>query len=181
MKLIKDTNGFTLIEILVTINIAAISITLLIAFYLFTVKFLSLSVNKNEKQWGNEYFFYMLDRTLKNGGGLYLALNNSSVYLITSEKDSVSFSASSINLKNLYSLEDITNLSFIIKNNNEIEFEYDNGKMVSNKLSDTTGTGPLAFDEIILSIADTASSQIFNYINPGISANKFKNIDENSL
>lgn len=177
MKNIKQQDGFTLLEILVTINIAAITITLVVAFYLFTVKFLNSSIKVNEHEWDNKYFFYLLNKTLRNSNTLSVTVGSSSISLITSRQDSIHFASNKAQLKNIFEIDSIKNISVIIIKDNNAVIDFENGKLVTNNLAD--GSNNIVFDEIDVDVQTVNSFYPFRYLSPEVSADKFKDLNEN--
>ena len=178
MKIFNKSGGFTIIEILVAINISAISITLVIVFYLFTVKFFSKSAKEQELNWNNNRFFYLLNRTLRNSSTFSILTESNSISLIASRRDTILIKQDRIILKNLYSIKDLEKISLLIKSHNKLQLEYEDGKVIFNY----TGSFPnnkLKLDEIDIDIKSAHFSHSFKYLSPAISANKFNDLDEN--
>lgn len=180
MRDLRQSEGFTLLEVLVAINISAIIIALIITFYLFTAKFLNRSLNANEQKWNYTHFFYLLNRTLRNSNTLSMATNRKGLYLITSKKDSILFLPEFIGLNDLYKIDSIKEISLLIKTNNKILVDYENGKLITNETTSSM-SNIIVFDELNITIRTGHFSYPFCYLSPPVSAFKFKDISENSF
>jgi Tfp pilus assembly protein PilW len=82
MKHLKQDDGFTLIEILVSINVAFILITLIVSVYLFTTNFIGSTIRKVEKDDEAYNYLNYLDVKLRKNG----------IFSLTREKDAIYFS-----------------------------------------------------------------------------------------
>jgi|GEM_PF-5262569 len=177
MKVIKNKHGFTLIEILVAINISAISISLIISFYLFTVKFLNESLFKYENNWRYQNFFYLLGRTLRKSTTYNFRVDNGSLLLSTSNQDSLFINSSSISLNYIYELKKLTDISIVILINNQTEFKFVNGKTIVNNVQSYTTDNTFKFDEIDILVSNKSGNFPFRFLTPQLSVSKFKDID----
>lgn len=103
----KKNNGFTLIETLVSINLAFIAISLVFSFYLFVKSFYeSFSSNYIEK-YSTTNFFYQLEKTLNNSDEYYIQFLDEKVIIHTNENDSIIITADSISLNGVIYLTDL--------------------------------------------------------------------------
>ena len=179
MKWLKKSEGFTLLEILVAMNISAIIIGLIIVFFLFSTKFLNRSLKGSEQNWNCMQFFFLLNRTIRNSDMLsFNSNNNNDFYLITAKNDTIHIAPSAIELKGLYKIDGIKEISLVIKANNKIEIDYENGKLITSETGGLTNN-IVEFDEIDVYVKTEKYSFPFSYLSPAISSFKFKDINEN--
>lgn len=131
----KREEGFTLIEILVGINLSFILVTLLISFYLFSVKFTSTTTTKlNEKQ-NISNFLFLFNERLKKSEEYYFVQKNKEELFILDDRDTVSFNKSSFTIKNLFKINYIEKYLMTIELLSGERLSFLNGERVLGALN----------------------------------------------
>lgn len=97
MKL-SDNKGFTLVEILVAINLAFITITLILSFYLFSSRFFFSTVKKMEESSHVNSFMINFERLLEKSESYEFLVQNDSAYFIFDDSRRIVFSSGGISL-----------------------------------------------------------------------------------
>lgn len=130
MNIIKSENGFTLIEVLVGINVAFLALALISSFYLFNVKFVSGITKKVETDIELKSAFYRLQELFSKSEIFWVEDNNKYVSIIYDKKDTVVFAGDCIIIKNLYEINKLNGYKLICKLANGNEAFIDNGKWI---------------------------------------------------
>ncbi len=118
----KKNNGFTLLETLVSINLAFIAISLVFSFYLFAKSFYeSFSSNYIEK-YSTTNFFYQLEKKLNNPDEYYIQFLDEKVIIYTIENDSIIITANSISLNGVINITNLENVK--LRSSTDIEEEH---------------------------------------------------------
>lgn len=120
MKIIKQDDGFTLIEVLVTISLSAIAITLIFSFYLFAGKFISTVTSSFEKNQKVNQFIFNLQDTINKSNGFIILIDHNMVIINLENNKKLIFTDSTVSLDNYYEIKDMSNYNFSINlENNE--------------------------------------------------------------
>jgi len=177
MKYISKNNGFTLIEILVGINLGFLIITVVVSFFLFSTKFVVSTTKKiDQRQTVNDYLF-RFGAKLRKAEQFYFQQNDSLVYCVIDNQDTVSFGKHSSSLMNLYKLDNITdyNIVFNLRSGEEA--------VISEGILERTFRGEqnslIQSSEIVdMKLALHLKDQLydFKHITPNTSINRFRNM-----
>lgn len=99
MKCFKTEEGFTIIELLVGINIAFILLTLIIAFYLIVLRFSFNTIKKMDEKTELTDCIFKIEEMFYKKGNFIIKKDGSSSLIIFEKLDSLSFSPYAIKLK----------------------------------------------------------------------------------
>jgi hypothetical protein len=178
---VKDDSGFTLIEVLVGINITLITITIIVSFYLFSSKsitsFSSGTVARNELST-------CLQKTLElveSAEYFEIRYNNNSCNIIASASDSIKINSRSLSVKDVYRIEDISDidLKVLFNDGHEIVFRIVENLSPANtrEAENVISSGDLA--RIVISFVKNKNKYSIHCTLPGIADRRFKNIGLN--
>jgi prepilin-type N-terminal cleavage/methylation domain-containing protein len=177
----KNSPGFTLIEILVAINISAVSILLVVSFLMFAQKYLRSLNFKYDKKWEYSCFYLSLSRILKNDAVIDFSVSGKNLYLITHEKDTINFQPGTVNLRNIYKIGNLEHISLEIINEGKPLASYSDGNTSIDGIKYNIYQGEFKFDEIIVNTSKDNSNYTFNYFVPAISGKKFKDMKNDDI
>lgn len=171
-------NGFTLMEVIVGINLGFLVISVIISFFLFSTKFVKVTTtNLDERQTVNE-FMLRLNKTFRSASNFNFAQTDSNYIFTINEKDTVLIGENSFSLKNIYGLDNIQEYNLIISSYGNENIIIQNGKLLKAFYNDNQqlqiNSGEI--NHIDLGFSKDGKSYNFNYISPDISVNKFRNI-----
>ena len=181
-KIKNKENGFTLIEVLVSINLSFILITLLVSLYLFTAKFISLTIKRMDSKIEITALLTRTSNLLEKADSFYFEQLDSSAVLILNNKDTVYFEPKNIRINSLtdfYKIDDYE-LSFYSKTGEETK--------LINGIMQNTGmmiTGDLRFQSYSIKninlklIKDSKQYNMF-YTIPKYSINNYRNIGKDN-
>lgn len=131
MNELKKEEGFTLIEILVGINVAFLALALISSFYLFNVKFVSAVTKKVDADIELKTAFYRLQELFSKSEIFWIENNGKYVSIIYDKKDTVFFMENSIRIKNLYEIKKLDEYRIICKLINGTDAFVENGKLIT--------------------------------------------------
>lgn len=89
MKLTKHEDGFTLLELLVAINVSFILITLIVSVYLFTTSFISSNIRKVERDDEVYNFVNCMNTKLDKSSSYSLFKKKNNIYFVFPSKDTL--------------------------------------------------------------------------------------------
>lgn len=171
-------NGFTLMEVIVGINLGFLVISVIISFFLFSTKFVRVTTtNLDERQTVNE-FILRLNKTFRSASNFNFIQTDSNYIFAINEKDTILVGNSSFSLKTIYRLNNIQKYDLIISSYSKENIIIQNGKMLkaffnyNRQLQINSGE----IKNIDLAFRKDGKSYQFNYVSPDISVNKFRNI-----
>jgi type II secretory pathway component PulJ len=119
VKGLKNNNGFTLIETLVSINLSFVAISLIFSFYLFAQKF-SESISRNyTDKYIQMSFFYNLERTLSKSDEYFIKFIGNKIIINTSNGDSIYISNDSISLNGIFEISKLEKIDISISADTE--------------------------------------------------------------
>ena len=108
MKFIKEQKGFTLIELMITINLSFLVLAFIVSFYLMISKiFFSTTKRAEEKHVTND-FFYKLNEMLNKAEWYSFQVSDSSSQIIC-DRDTVDFYQGKISGSSIMYLDNIEN------------------------------------------------------------------------
>ena len=105
MNRIKKYEGFTVIELIVGINLSFLLITLAISFYLFAYKFIFTTTKRFDQKQNINSFFYYTDKVQNEAETFSLGINDDEIILVSNKSDSIVFCISEIILNGMYEIE----------------------------------------------------------------------------
>ncbi|MFZ1288476.1 MAG: hypothetical protein WAR79_00175 [Melioribacteraceae bacterium] len=177
MKKNNNINGFTIIEIIVGINISFILLTVLITFFLFASKFVSSTTkNLDERQNTNE-FFLKFESTLNRADHFYFEKIDDSYLCVVDDYDTIIINQDSCSLRKLFSIKNINDYNIVFNMQDGIIIKIKNGKVDDFKMSDKDNNiTSQDILELTIDIIKNHNSYRFYYINPNISINRLRNI-----
>ncbi|MDP4196297.1 MAG: hypothetical protein Q8940_14670 [Bacteroidota bacterium] len=175
MKHVKKNNGFTLIEILVGINLSFIVITAGTALFLFTNKFIIGSLNRMQEKYSISSMINGFEETLKKSETFTVSISSYKTIITFDNNSVMEFSYDKITLKN-YELShemDSYIISINMKTGEEVTIEngtikgfYKKGNIISED----------EIKSISLNITKAKNSYEMKYNIPQVSINQFRNI-----
>jgi Tfp pilus assembly protein PilW len=174
MKIIKNDDGFTLIEILVTMNLTIIAITLIVSFYLFASKFIKAATNHFEKEQKINQFAFNLQDIINKSNGFNILINQNIVLITLESGKKLVFTDSTISLDDYYELKDTQGYNFLI-NLEDGENIAVNTKAESSIEQREINAGKIANMNITIAYNDKQYNIIYN--KPMISSLRFININ----
>jgi len=131
---INGNNGFTLIEVLVGINLSFIAVTIMVMFFLFAYKYI-FSVTKNaEMQSETENFIYLTGQIINRADKTDYIEHNESRIIVTDKNDTLYIEPGKLNLKKLF-IVDAEEYNILISNSKgaQINISYPKEKIVYGK------------------------------------------------
>ncbi len=178
MKNKHSNNGFTIIEILVGINIGFVLLTIIVAFFLFSTKFISVTSKNFEERQNINDFLLRLNNTFRKADYFYFQQLDSTFICIIDKQDTVVFRDNSINLKNTYEIDELTNYKMIIQMNSGIERKIHNGTSVELIFDRDQNSVLLSSDisQVKIDILINKKFYSFYYFASTISIKNFRNI-----
>lgn len=181
MKQISNSSGFTLMEILVALNISSISILLVVSFLLFALKYLNTIKKKYEKSYDYNSFYFSLNKTLRNVSSIDFAVSGTTSCIITAERDTITFDQNEIVLKRLFKLNNLEHIAVEIKGGDKTLAIYKDGDVTIDGVKYTNHLSTFKFDKIIITTTKDSSNYTFKYMVPAISGNKFIDIKNEAI
>jgi hypothetical protein len=175
MKLIKNDDGFTLIEILVTINLTVIAVTFIVSFYLFASKFINAATTKFERDQKTAQFTYNLQNFISKSNGFNILINQKTVLLTLENGKKIIFADSIISLDDYYKLTKVHQFGF------SILLESGETILVNSNPPDSTEENNIIAGQITnmkISIICNGKEYDVLYNKPMISTLRFTNINE---
>ncbi len=177
-KINEHRNGFTLMELLVGINISFIVITMLVSVYIFLFKFM-LSTSRNvEAKINITSGMETLVSELYKCESFELRLDDELISVVTKNNRLIAFDADSISLNDICIITGIENYEMnVLLKNGESKYITD-GKLVSHKIFGEEMTALPSHDIKRLNLAVKYKDHIYRaeYFTPEISTNRFTNI-----
>lgn len=174
MKIIKNQDGFTLIEILVAIFLTVLATSFIVSFYLFATKFIkSTSTNLDEKQKINRFVFDVSEM-LQKSSGFEVNIKGDVAMISLNNQKNITFSKGNISIDNYYSLNDVNRYYLLINLDDGEEVTVDskniNTQIEKNILANSISTISLEIDY---------KSKVYKtiYYKPQISSLRFNNIN----
>ncbi|MBI1937430.1 MAG: type II secretion system protein [Ignavibacteriales bacterium] len=175
MKLIKDEKGFTLIELMVTINLSFMALAFIISFFLMINKIFIGTTKRAEEKHATYDFFYKLGEMLDKSEQYFIQTNDSTSQIISSG-GTLNFSAGEITGNKFMYVDEIEKYEvkvFFISGNSLI---LANGK--AENLMTTGETNMYASDSIKSISLMLVKNRIYNstIYNKQIPYKRFKNL-----
>ena len=179
-KTINREEGFTIIEVIVAINISLIAIAVIFTFYLFLIKFNS-SLEKKIDHENNVYsVLYNLEKKLDNSSDFSFNMVNNSLSLVVNDTEIVYFNRSRFLLNNEVLLSDINNVELYINPDSEDKYIYKNGQIVEGRF-DSANSNTIKNEEIrefFLLFEYHGRKITFRYNTTPYSSGSFNNLTE---
>jgi len=175
---VNKNNGFTLIEIIVGINIGFLLLTVIVTFFLFSTKFVATTTKKMDERQNINGFLSRLETTLRKADHFYLERLDTNVVCIVNDSDTIVLNNNSFSLMNIYEIKDFKEYSSIIEMQPENQSSISD-EIVKKSLSDLDQNATVYSGDIkSISIEFSKSNYPYSfcYINPNISINRFRNI-----
>lgn len=181
MRLLRQNNGFTLIETLVAINLSFIAIGFIFSFYLFAQRFTeTLSRNFTDK-YLIQNFFNKTVSIIKNANYYEITEVNNAIIIITEGTDSIFISATSMSLKNILIIDDLEKAAITVQLFSDKELILQ-PEITQNNLSQINGSDyPLQSSKIKcigIEIIKKDKKYSYEYFTPSYAINRFNNIIE---
>lgn len=178
MITISKNNGFTLIEIIVGINIGFLLLTVIVTFFLFSTKFVATTTKKMDERQNINNFLSRLETTLRKADHFYLQRLDTTAVCIVNDADTILFNNNIFSLMNIYKIKGFKEYNSVIEMQPENQSSMSE-EIVKKSLSDLRQNG-IVYSGDIKSISIEFSKNnhpySFCYINPNISINRFRNI-----
>lgn len=159
--------GFTLIEVLVGINLSFIVLTILISVFLITYKFVYSSTKKFNDRENISMTISSIERLIqkRNNFSIRSGENNSQL-IIFEPRDTIIISNKSIRVSDYFSLDDIDSVSLTVKKKN-------NAGLQPTEISGTASE----IAEISLKFQKNKVNHEYKFAVPDISTRNFVDID----
>ncbi len=179
MKILKENNGFTIIETLVAINLMFITITFIFSFFVFAQNFTgTLSRNYTDK-YIIQSLFSKIDLTLRKSDQFTVSFNNKFIHIVTNDVDSIIISKESINLSNYISVPVHENITVRLDmfSNDQVMFE--NG-VITDMQTSLGGNvlNSIKIRSIDIKLDINGRRYQYEVITPAFSVKRFKNLGE---
>ncbi|MGD8782531.1 MAG: type II secretion system protein [Ignavibacteria bacterium] len=175
MKKLSNDNGFTIIEILVAINLSFVIIGLLFTFYLFTIKFVSTNNKKVEEKHFVNNVLFKVNETLKKSETFEFIFIDEHKYFTTNKNDTIIFFKDSIDVNKVYSLNELDSLNLEINLFEGNNYIYSNGHELFFDRSAEGVIQSSLIDNIKLSFIYKNQKYFFDYVNSQNSSKRFNN------
>lgn len=176
----KSNSGFTMIEILVGINLSFIAITVMVSLFLFTTKYIATSLKHYDDELLLTTQLFYISTKLNRAESFIFTTNGAFPLLSTSNGLKLQFKENTIWLSDLDSLSGIDNYIFTIKQKNGDEKVIVKGELNSPNIfsyQETSVESPtvrsLNFDLII-----DSQQYIINYYPKFNSIKHFQNLSD---
>lgn len=169
--------GFTLVELLIGINLAFIAVSLIISFYLFTAKFAgSVSKSLNDKEMISDSIMKLQDLIRKKREFSITGEIDGAVYFIFEKTDTVSFKQDSFRMVNYYSLGKLEDYSIrlLLYGGREVVLRKDSKPDPAEYPAE--GYSSKIISEITLTIIKDKNTCSFVLVKPPTSENQFRDI-----
>lgn len=175
MIFIKKQNGFTLVEIIVTINLAFLVVAFIVSFYLMVSKIFVGTTKRSEEKHVTNDFFYRLNEMLNKAEWYSFQVNDSSSQLLC-DRDTVDFYEGKISGSCMMYLDNIENYEANIFFLSGDSLKISNGK--AEELSMPGKIKVLASDTIQSISMKLKKERIYNcnIHNKPIAYKRFKNL-----
>lgn len=171
--------GFTLIEILVNINISFILISLLISVYLFTSRLTTTSIKEIENKTETIMFVSTLYTCLEKANAYSIIINDNSSILIIDENNIIAFSENKISNSELADLENFDSYELTLTKNDGSKISIVNGVPDTGiSLSKDIELNCNELRNIGLMIEHKGKKYTMQFCIPPFLKNNFKNITE---
>lgn len=173
----SNENGFTIIEVIVAINLSFLVMTFIVSFFLFTFRLTSSIQKKIEMNHDFNNILFRLEERLRRADEFYLHPSEGNLLLIIDKRDSITFSDSLLNFSNIFVIDSFEKLETeIITDDETITYSFTN----SDEQSMDFHSEEIIFSEMIRSIkfSLTGMNKVFHseYIRGQNSATGFRNI-----
>lgn len=172
----RKQDGFTLIEVLVAINLSFFVLTLAVSFYLFAAKFINSFNDRFEKNEASYEFINQLDGILKESNGFQIIVRESTNFDFLGLPKEIIFNKV-FTLGEIYGLANIESYKFNLITDDNINY------FISRTDSFDTGNFPDNFSvysqevrNFELRFVQNGKSYNYKYQNPSYSAARFINI-----
>lgn len=175
MKLAKDEGGFTLIEILVTINLAFLAVAFIVSFYMLINKVVIGTNKKVEERHVTYDFLYRLNESLNKADWYSFQISDTSSQII-SNRDTIYFTGGSISGRRIMNVDNIDKygMKIIFLSGDSLILE--NGRAADIILPDEIRT--YAADSISSISLRLERNRVYNWniYNKRIPCKRFKNL-----
>lgn len=167
-KKIKRCDGFTLIEVLVAINLAFIGVTMVVSFYLFMSKFLFSVTKKVDTNQMVFESFYRMDQILKMNEEYKIISKPDSVFFKVNDVYKIVCTRNFLGIRDLYSMEEIDTLKILVTVTDGSVFDFMN-------FSGNNGISSKDIESLVFEIVKNETAYRWRYYSPSISVNRFRN------
>lgn len=179
-KILNNESGFTIIEIIVGINIGFILFSVLLTFFLFSFKFINSTTHKIDEQLKHDDFIIHLHSLLKSEPFYFLNSNNT-LMCLNDKADTLRFKDSLITINNIYFIDNIKSykLELLLEDKSKIKIQKGN---VTTSIPRNLNVNSSELKEVKFEYFDTKKNKYdFIYTLPIISKNRFKNLSRNDI
>ncbi|HLN34654.1 MAG TPA: hypothetical protein VK250_05160 [Nitrososphaeraceae archaeon] len=175
MKSISESKGFTIIELLVTINIAFLVIFFIITFYIFISKY-SLGIMNNLELKSKSFLFLSKSNSiLKKCDYFLIYAYNDSLIINTSDNHNIFFSIDNCKIDGIEMDFNLDQAQFKFFKDNEEILGYNLDARIKNENQEITLNSKELNEISIMSIMNGRIYQI-SYYKDDVSSKRFKNI-----
>lgn len=179
MKYLFKNNGFTLIEILVGINIGFLLITVIVTFFLFSTKFVATTTKNLEQRQNINDSLFRLGNTLRKAEHFYIQPNDSFTLCVINDRDTISLSRNSLSLMNLYKIDGIAKYNVVLNLISGEQVTISDGILEANFIGKQNSIILSSeIDDMLIEFKLKEQLYDFRYITPNTSANRFRNISK---
>lgn len=178
--MIKNEDGFTLIEILVSMNLSFILITVIMTWYLFTYKFTSGTIKKNDKKYEVTTFLYRTYDLLERSDDFCLIQKKDFAALVVGTKDTIKFGQQSIS-DNYFKMNlEIDDYTVNIEKLNGTQFTVKGGSFFSGNFDwhDSYLIQSTEVKKINIIITKFGKDYKLDFFNPATGIKAFTNIEK---
>ncbi|MCF8355209.1 MAG: prepilin-type N-terminal cleavage/methylation domain-containing protein [Melioribacteraceae bacterium] len=174
----NNNKGFTLIEVLISINLSFLLVSFAYAFYLFSFQFSTKFINSYDRKNDINELFIRLTGKLESADSFEIIFSQHSTNVLLNKRDTVKFSGNSITLMNLYGIDEIENYNILFNLTDGEEIEIVDGAVNRHhSISETTGNIFSAdIRSIKFEISDNNKIYSLKYVNSRKGVRRFKNV-----
>jgi hypothetical protein len=116
--------GFTILEVIVAINISFLLLTFIVSFYLFTYR-LSSSIGTKISTYNNlNNFLYRVEERLQHADKFYIESKTNQLLIVINDSDSITASDSLLNFSNIFLVNSFDRFSIEILTDESEVIEY---------------------------------------------------------
>lgn len=181
LKKIRNEEGFTLLEVVIAVNLSLIVIGIVFSFILFIGKFTHSLDRKLDRKSTVYAFLYGLEKKLDNSEEFRFEIYNNNLNLVVNNKEIIYFGKSEISSNSEILLSDLGYIELSIITDSE--YLYRNGEIVKGRF-DSANSNIIKNEDIkeIKIILNYHGKKIeYNYSVFRYSTKQFKNLNENAF
>jgi len=174
----NEEYGFTLMEVIVGINLGFLVLSVVVSFFLFSTKFISATTSNLEKKQNVNEFLIRLNNSFRTSNNFVFEQKDSNYIFTLNSVDTISINKHSFSLKKQYKITNIKNYELSITSYDNEKILIKDGMLLKGFYNSGQNLFTYSGDIKVIEMMFTKnkSSYNFSYYSPDISINKFRNI-----